>query len=309
MTGGFLSRHIITGIDPGATVGIAILDLSGKKLATQSILGGGIAEAVSFIERHGTPSLVACDVRPAPEMAQKVASYFSCRLYSPERSIREEDKRGIARGADVSNNHERDAYAAAVLAFRAHANKLRQIDALEDFALPERERAKHLMLKGYRLKDALLELAAPGDGEAEEQELRTKEQPHGQAPHLSQEELRLRVSALARENANLRLLVDRLEAEKQNLGERLRLMENGVRQSFLRDREFRKLRNQLQAAISRLSFRKRPKGPQQAQLQKSPPKKAQGEKSREGGVLNVEEEKIDLEAMVMDYRKGRDRVI
>ena len=73
-----MSRHIIAGIDPGTTIGIAILDLSGRKIATLSA-SNGMGEAVSIIEKHGTPSLIACDKMPAPEMVHKVASYFSCR--------------------------------------------------------------------------------------------------------------------------------------------------------------------------------------------------------------------------------------
>jgi predicted RNase H-like nuclease (RuvC/YqgF family) len=301
-----LSKYIIAGIDPGATVGIAILDLSGRKIASQSMLGGGIAEAVAAIERHGTPSIVACDVWPAPEMAQKMASYFSCRLYCPQRSIREEDKREIARGAAVSNNHERDAYAAAVLAFRAHANKLRQIGALDDFSPQDKDRAKHLVLKGYRLKDAFLEIAAPAQEQPPAPALRESE---GHARLPSQEELRLRISALARENANLRILAGRLESEKRQLEARLRLLENGVRQSLLRDSEFRHLRYQLQAALSRLSERKKGTRKPPAQPQKSSGRGGEAPKKGEGGVLNVEEEKIDLEAMVMDYRRGRNRTV
>jgi uncharacterized protein len=119
-----LQTHIIAGIDPGSTVGIAILDLSGRKIATASTFGG-MSEAARIIEKHGTPSIIACDVSPAPEMALRLASFFSCRLFAPGRDIREEEKRQIAHGAATSNNHERDAYAAAVLAYRSHANKLR----------------------------------------------------------------------------------------------------------------------------------------------------------------------------------------
>ncbi|MEM2137455.1 MAG: DUF460 domain-containing protein, partial [Candidatus Anstonellaceae archaeon] len=128
-----MPSYFIAGIDPGATTGVAIVGLDGKRIAAAST-SEGMNDAVRIIEKHGTPSLVACDVYPAPEMAQKLASYFSCRLYSPSRAIREEEKRQIASaaGMGISNNHERDAYAAAIFAYRAVANKMRQIDALAE---------------------------------------------------------------------------------------------------------------------------------------------------------------------------------
>ena len=298
-----MPSHIIAGIDPGATVGVAVLDLSGKKLASVSILSGGIAEAVSAIERHGTPSLICCDVFPAPEMAQKIASYFSCRLFVPQRGIREAEKREIARGAGVENNHERDAYAAAVMGFRAHANKLRQIDALQDLGHDEKEKIKHLLLKGYRIKDAFASMAGPepaGEGRVVEKKPAHPEQ------EATPGEMRERVAALARENAHLRLLAERLEGEKRHLEGRLRLMENGVRQSMLRDTEFRRLKFQLQSALSRLSFRK--KAREQSRQDRGGRGKTP-QKTQEGGVLNVGEERIDLEKMVAEYRSRRHKGI
>lgn len=294
-----MPTYIIAAIDPGATTGIAILSLSGKKIATAST-NGGMGDAVRIIERHGTPSLIACDVSPAPEAAQKIASYFSCRLFEPGRGVREEEKRQIAKGAGVENNHERDAYAAAVLAYRQHANKLRQIESLPDISREDKERVSHLMLKGYRLKDAFLELREPEKGQA-----KAVADEKASARPISAEDLKERVSSLARENANLRLMLSRIENEKGQLKERLRLLENGVRQSFLRDSELRKLRFQLQKSAEWLQRRKKVHG-------KLPQKKLQKAQQKSAGlppgmdeVLNSGGHSLDLEKMVADYRKGR----
>lgn len=284
-----MQQHIIAGIDPGATVGIAIIDLSGRKIASESTTGG-IAQAVRIIEAHGTPSLVCCDVYPPPEMARRIASYFSCRLYVPQREIREAEKREIARGADVSNNHERDAYCAAVLGFRSHANKLRQIDALAELASQEKDGIKHMLLKGYRLRDAFLSLRGP----VEETEAGQERKPRVEQKPPSLDELRDRVASLARENAHLRLLSERLEGEKRALEKRMRLLENGVRRSVLRDSELRKLRFRLELAARRLQPGKR-----KAQMQKPQQKNAQKD------ALNSGEPTIDLEEMVAEYRKGK----
>lgn len=290
-----MSRHIIAGIDPGATVGIAILDLSGRRIALRST-NGGMADAVRLIESFGTPSLIATDVSPPPEAAQKIASYFSCRLFYPRQNVREEEKRAIARGSPIQNNHERDAYAASVLAYRSHANKLRQIDALADLKQGDKDRIKHLMLRGYHLKDAFASLEGPEKEEAEEKRVPPK------AHILSVEELRTRVSSLARENSNLKLLVERLEDEKRQLSSRLSLLQNDMRRSILQDSELRRLKYQLQQSLDRLSWKK--KGQRKGDHHPAA-KKESRHSSGKDSLNKLDEPSIDIEKLVAEYRKGR----
>jgi predicted RNase H-like nuclease (RuvC/YqgF family) len=306
-----LKKHIIVGIDPGATFGIAALDLSGRKLAAVSTQGG-FSDAARMIETYGTPSLVACDTNPAPEAALRIASYFSCRLFIPRESIREGEKNAVARGMALNDSHQRDAYCAAVFAFRSSANKLRQIDALDGLSDEEKEHVKHLLLRGYKVQDAFLLLREPGE---------KKEGMGGREPvrakPASADELRIRLESLARENANLHLALERMEEEKQALLHRLRLLENGARQSVMRDSEFRKLRFRLQQAMNRLSWKGKPK---QRQAQQNKQKGKAGQLADSKGMLaaaastiggmgeginSLGGQEIDLERLVAEYRKGR----
>ncbi|MEM4348297.1 MAG: DUF460 domain-containing protein [Candidatus Anstonellaceae archaeon] len=283
-------RYIIVGIDPGATVGFSILDLRGKRIGGGSLLDGGSRSLVASIQKYGTPSLIACDVGSAPELAHKIASYFACRLFLPNRVVREEEKRAYARNQKISSPHERDAYVAAVLAHRAYANKLRQIDALEDLEGKDKEIVKHLVLKGYRLKDALLEVLA----EEQVAEPSSSEEKKTQAINL--EEIRTRYALLVRQNANLKLMVERLEIEKREAERRLRLAENEARQKILRDKEVQKLKSRLEAAFLRI---------RQLENMLRKEEKQREHKPASNQILNVDAEKIDLEALVMEYRKGR----
>jgi len=294
-------RHVIVGIDPGATFGIALVGLDGRRLALRYTMGG-FSEAARIIEALGTPSLIACDTNPAPEAALRLASYFSCRLFVPRASVREEDKRQVARGAGTANSHERDAYCAAVFAYRAHANKLRQIDALEGLEGAEKDRIKHLLLRGVRVQDAFMMLREP-----EKTEAAARAREPAKMKTATPDELRARLESLARENANLRISLERLEEEKAALMHRLKLLENGARQSVLRDSEFRKLRFQLQQAANRLSWRKK-KGTahyQQA-AKKEEPKRKEAKPDAGGEQINsLGEQELDLERLVSEYRKGR----
>lgn len=323
-SGGCLSgkNFAIVGIDPGATFGIAAVDLSGKKLMLHSTMGG-FSDAARFIEAHCTPALVACDTNPAPEAALRLASYFSCRLFVPRESIRESEKNAIARGAGTHDAHQRDAYCSAVHAYRLHANKLRQIDALDGLTSDEKGRVKHMLLRGYRVQDAFLLLREPETVE-EKPEAKKAVQMKTATP----EELRLRLESLARENSNLRLALSRLEEEKGALSQRLRLLENGVRQNLMREGEYRKLRYQLQQSLSRLGQRKekpQKRGRQEesrqqheaarhAQLQEShqgqQKQGKQPEKAQQAGedgeqINNFGEPNVDLKRLVEEYRKGR----
>ncbi|MCX6772045.1 MAG: DUF460 domain-containing protein [Candidatus Micrarchaeota archaeon] len=294
-------RHVIVGLDPGSTFGIAAVGLDGRKIATRSTMGG-FSDAARIIEALGTPSLVACDTNPAPEAALRLASYFSCRLFVPRQSVREEDKRLVARGAGTQNTHERDAYCAAVFAYRAHANKLRQIDALEGLEHGEKDRIKHMLLRGVRVQDAFMMLREP---DAKPEAYAAKANTHMKA--ASSDELRSRLESLARENANLRISLERLEEEKAALLQRLRLLENGVRQSVVRDSEYRKLRFQLQNAMNRLAWRKK-KGTAhyQAPAKNEEPRKKEAKPAAESEQINnLGEQELDLERLVAEYRKAR----
>lgn len=297
--------YIIAGIDPGSTIGIALLDLKGRKIGAYSF-SGGLSEAVKTIERHGTPSIIACDVTPVPDMVARAASYFSCRLYTPQRNIREEDKRKVASGAGTQNAHERDAYTAAVYAFRASANRLRQIDALEGVAQEDKERVKHLILKGYKLQDAFISLKAPKP----EEEKAVLERKVAAEQKLSPADLKERISSLARENANLRLTLERLEEEKAALMHRLRLFENGVRQGISRDIEVRRLRFQVQKYAERLMHNEKWRQ-KKGKIAQKPQQAAREEKQAAGaaaGLNKLVEPNLDLERIVEEYRKGRDKL-
>jgi len=90
----------------------------------------------------GTPCLIASDVSPPPHFAKKIAARFGIKCFHPKKSLSKEQKRVI--GNEIVNAHIRDAYAAAVKAYRHYSNRFRRIDKL----YPEKkEQYKHLLLK------------------------------------------------------------------------------------------------------------------------------------------------------------------
>lgn len=158
---------IIVGVDPGISTGIAALDLRGRPVLALSRRGMDREEVVELIRSHGIPVMVATDVNPAPDFVRKLAGMLRVPLYTPPASLSVEEKReifeklaqrypGLRRIAD---SHVRDAFAAAVKAYRVHEAKLRQIDSyLSRISLDiDTEEIKALVIKGKSIAEAVEE--------------------------------------------------------------------------------------------------------------------------------------------------------
>ena len=125
-------RPVIAGVDPGSEYGIAVIDLDGRVIATETIRGGDALQAISAILRHGTPVLVASDKKPVPEAVRKIAAAFNARLYEPEYVVSDQEKSSLAAssGHSVGSIHERDALAACLLAYKSYAKKFEQVERI-----------------------------------------------------------------------------------------------------------------------------------------------------------------------------------
>lgn len=94
--------------------------------------------------------LVASDTRPPSSFVEKIAARFSVRVFSPRESMTKLEKRSIGKGID--DVHVRDAYAAAVKAYRHYQNRLRQIDSM---GLERADELKKMVITGKRIAGEL----------------------------------------------------------------------------------------------------------------------------------------------------------
>lgn len=107
----------------------------------------GEEKVVEIIRKTGVPSIIATDVSPPPHMVEKIAARFNAKLFHPPRSLMQKEKDEI--GKEMQDVHLKDAYSAAVKAYRVYANRLRQIDKL-DFDEAKKDRTKHMVIQGMR---------------------------------------------------------------------------------------------------------------------------------------------------------------
>ncbi len=232
-------KSVIVGIDPGITVGIAVIDLSGNILALHSERNMPVGEVFRFIGEIGHPVIVATDVSPAPGFVEKIARSFKANLFVPRESLRIEEKNELLRslGVRVDDDHQRDALAAAYKAYLRLKPKLEHVEAkLREAGLSKKaDEVKALVIQGYNLGEAMQRVVR--------RERPREEEPEGQEtvdvrPYVRKiRELEERIEFLERENEDLRNIIREQRRTIERLERRIADYDEEVRRKVLRERE------------------------------------------------------------------------
>ncbi|HON81554.1 MAG TPA: DUF460 domain-containing protein [Methanoregulaceae archaeon] len=120
-------RYLIVGIDPGTTTGIAALDLDGNLQFLSSSRQMAMSEVIEAIYKVGKPLIIASDVHEMPYSVEKIRRAFNAAAYTPRQDMSVETKLELTAPLPYQNDHERDALAAALEAFRSHRNKFQNL--------------------------------------------------------------------------------------------------------------------------------------------------------------------------------------
>jgi len=123
-----LVKRIIVGIDPGITVGIAILSLDGEVLSLESKRNFKKSEIINYIISSGSPTIIATDKISPPKIIEKINANFDSILYSPKNDLSQKEKFELTREYKLKNTHQRDALAAALSAFLRYSELIEKID-------------------------------------------------------------------------------------------------------------------------------------------------------------------------------------
>lgn len=155
-------KPVIVGVDPGTTVGLAIIDLEGVPLLVTSLKTPDRDEVISKIMEIGEAVLVATDVARPPSFAKKIASLLNARLYAPERDLSIEEKVKTVKEAesryqlDIPDSHARDALAAALKAYCEFKPTLEEIySKLQGISGIDKYRVYAKVLKGMPISQAI----------------------------------------------------------------------------------------------------------------------------------------------------------
>jgi predicted RNase H-like nuclease (RuvC/YqgF family) len=150
-------RYLIVGIDPGTTTAVAALDLDGNILSLASSRQMAMSDVIEAIYRVGKPLVIASDVHEMPFSVEKIRRAFSGIAFSPRQDMSVETKQELTAPFQYQNDHERDALAAAMEAFRSYKNKfqnlLRRVPPGNDL-----DEVKAGIVRGLSLEQVLSEM-------------------------------------------------------------------------------------------------------------------------------------------------------
>ena len=120
-------RYLIVGIDPGTTTAVAALDLEGNIIYLGSSRQMTMSDVIEAIYKAGKPLVIASDVHDMPFSVEKIRRAFNGVAFSPRQDMSIEAKLEITADFPYQNDHERDALAAALEAFRNYRNKFQNL--------------------------------------------------------------------------------------------------------------------------------------------------------------------------------------
>jgi len=205
--------YIIVGLDPGTTTGIAALNLSGELVDLISSRAMSSSDVIEWISARGKPLVVATDVFPTPGAVEKVKRAFNATLFSPGSDVPAEEKITLGKEFGYRNDHERDALAAAVSAFKKYKNKFIQVERKVPSEIDPDE-VKALVVRGYSIENAIAEFV-PSLAPAPSAQARPSASVAEQSPSDASAEtsiLRQQNQQLTLQVRTLRSYVDELKA-------------------------------------------------------------------------------------------------
>lgn len=237
-----MDRLLIVGLDPGTTTGYAILDDKGSVLAMKSSKALSMDHLLAEVTSYGKVLLVGTDVRFSPQFVEKFCSRVGAKLVSPGRDLKQGFKETVVKGHPVKDDHQRDALAAALLAY----HKVKDLFAKVDRVLAAQGKSHHaydvkrLVLDGINIAEALALL--------EQNQVQTikKKRKRIEAPkvfHLVEENIFLRA-----EHDELLRRVHSLEQQLATAKQEMHaFVEQRVKKNFaLKEANYRDLLRQLQ---------------------------------------------------------------
>ena len=120
---------LIAGIDPGITTAYAVLDIEGKLIKTNSSKNFDLNQLISEIIKIGKVVLVGTDKSKTPNLVYMAATKLGARIIGPHEDLKVDEKRRMIYGIKVEDDHQGDALAAALFAWKSLKPLLDKIDS------------------------------------------------------------------------------------------------------------------------------------------------------------------------------------
>jgi len=118
---------VAVGIDPGTTLGYAVLDLSGNVLRLGSERGGSLKRLIDESTYYGIPVIAATDKAKCPELVYQFSAKTGARLAVPPADLLLSEKKRLTEGIKA-NDHELDAVSAARFGLKKYMGMISKVN-------------------------------------------------------------------------------------------------------------------------------------------------------------------------------------
>jgi hypothetical protein len=109
---------LIVGIDPGTTIGYAVLDTEGKIIKVSSSKQFNLNYLINKITDTGKVLVTGTDKKKIPDFVDKFSVKVGARIINPKHDLKISEKKDLTKEFKFNNEHERDALASALFAYQ-----------------------------------------------------------------------------------------------------------------------------------------------------------------------------------------------
>ena len=148
---------LIIGIDPGTTLGYAVLDFEGKIIKIHSEKNLDLGSLISELIKLGKPLIIATDKEYNPDFVDKLAIKVGARVIGPDYDLKVDEKRELTKDFKTNNQHEMDALASAFFAIKKIGPLLKKINIFAEHYKKEDIKGQLIEFvvgKGLNIRDA-----------------------------------------------------------------------------------------------------------------------------------------------------------
>lgn len=139
---------IIVGVDPGNTIGYAILDINKNIINICSSRALSLNSLISKITSYGSVLIVGCDKKKKPSLVEKFAIKTGAKLVCPENDLLIREKVELTKNYTYKKDHQRDALAAALFAYSQYERLFFKVNYnLKNFDSKLRDKVLELCIK------------------------------------------------------------------------------------------------------------------------------------------------------------------
>lgn len=150
---------LIVGLDPGTTLGYAFLDINGDVVEIGSSKSLDLNSMINTSLEQGKVVVVGTDKAKCPSFVERFTTKLGAKLIVPKQDLLVKDKKTLTKKHKIKNEHELDALASAIFAYKKIRTLLKKIDSYSKRNKKQdiSSRIKELVLtnEGLSINDAI----------------------------------------------------------------------------------------------------------------------------------------------------------